>query len=102
MRYGRTLFSKNIDKNIRQELKINIISKFYEVIWNSIIIKLDKPDTKKHKFADKFDRRKSLVRYKGQNYEIMFEIGKKDGVSTLYGIEHIKKTKKIDLNPHNK
>ena len=47
---------------------------------------------KNHTFADTFDRRKCIIEYKKQKYIIMFEIGKKEHINTLYGIESIDKT----------
>ena len=89
--YGKTFFDSRIDKNIRKELKANIIANLKEIIENSVIYQKDREDTKNHIFANTFDRRKSIIDYKGQKYKIMFEIGKKDGKNTLYGVEHIKK-----------
>ena len=94
LRYGNTNFNKKTDKNLKVELKANIISNLKDVIENSKITQKDRMDTKNHVFANTFDRRKSIISYKNQRYEIMFEVGKKDGINTLYGIEHIKKTQK--------
>ena len=89
--YGDTLYDAATNKNIRFEIKANVIANLESVIKNSTLYQKGRKDTKKHTFADCFDRRKCLVEYKGKRYKIMFEIGKKDGVNTLYGIEHIKK-----------
>lgn len=98
LKNGKTNFDKRISNNIRSELKSNIIANLDSVISNSILYQSDKVDTKNHSFADKFDRRKSLIRYNNQNYEIMFETGKKNNVNTLYGIESIKKVNKNRLS----
>ena len=92
LKNGKTNFDKRIDANIRNELKANVITNLDNVIANSKIYQADLKDTKNHTFADTFDRRKSIINYKGQNYEVMFEIGKKNGRNTLYSIEKIKKT----------
>ena len=95
---GKTLFDKRIPTDIRNELKANIIGNLDIVIPTSVIYQADRIDTNNHTFADTFDRRKAIVNYKNQNYEIMFEVGKKDGLNTLYGIENIKKTNKKSLS----
>ena len=97
LRYGKNNFNRNIDKKIRIELKANIIANIDKIISESKIYQKDRKDTKNHTFADTFDRRKCIIKYKGQKYEIMFEIGKKMKTNTLYGIESIDKTNKKDL-----
>ena len=89
--YGKTLFDSRIDKKIRKELKANIIINLEDIINNSNLYQKDRIDKKNHDFANTFDRRKSIIIYKEVKYKIMFDIGKKDGISTLYGIESIKK-----------
>ena len=89
--YGKTLFDRRIEKNIRNELKANIIVNINEIIENSVIYQKNRKDNKDHNFADTFNRRKAIILYKDIKYKIMFEVGKKDGKNTLYGIEHIKK-----------
>ena len=89
--YGKTLFDRYIEKNIRKELKANIIVNLKEIIENSMLYQKDRIDTKSYEFADTFDRRKSIIIYKDVKYKIMFDIGKKNGTNTLYGIESIKK-----------
>ena len=98
LKNGHTNFDKRIDTNIRNELKANIIGNLKQVISISEIYQANKQDTKNHTFADTFDRRKALVKYNDQNYEVMFEIGKKNNVNTLYGIENIKRTNKNRLS----
>ena len=98
LKNGHTNFDKRIDTNIRNELKANIIGNLKQVISISGIYQANKQDTKNHTFADTFDRRKALVKYNDQNYEVMFEIGKKNNVNTLYGIENIKRTNKNRLS----
>lgn len=95
LKNGRTNFNKKIDKDIRQELKANIIGNLENVIKISRIYQKNRPDTKDHSFADTFDRRKSLISYKNETYEIMFEIGKKENLNTLYSIENIKKIGRV-------
>lgn len=95
---GHTNYSKNIDGKTRIELKANIINNIKEVVENSIIYKANRIDTKGHTFADSFDMRKSLINYKGKNYEVTFNVGKKNGRNTLYGIESVKKTQKNKLS----
>ena len=105
--HGNTLFDSKINRNLRDELKANVITNIEDIVKSSRLYQFDRPDTKNHTFADYFDRRKSVFSYKGQNYEVMFEIGKKNGKNTLYGIEHIKKisnslsqdTKKVSKLP---
>ncbi len=94
LKNGKTNFDKRIPQNIRYELKANIIGNLDNIIKTSTIKKADILDTKGHDFANTFDRRVSIFNYKGQNYEIMFEVGKKNGLNTLYSIENIKKTQK--------
>lgn len=101
LRYGETNFDKKIAPSLRQELKANVISNLQDVISNSVLYQTNLKDTKNHNFADTFDRRKSIISYKGQNYEVMFEVGKKDGRNTLYGIENIKRTQKNRLSYPN-
>lgn len=101
LRYGETNFDKKIAPSLRQELKANVISNLQDVISNSVLYQTNLKDTKNHNFADAFDRRKSIISYKGQNYEVMFEVGKKDGRNTLYGIENIKRTQKNRLSYPN-
>lgn len=91
LKNGRTLFDKRIDTSIRDELKTNIIGNLDSIISTSKIYQANLKDTKNHEFADTFDRRISNFKYKNQNYKVMFEIGKKGGINTLYGIENIKK-----------
>ena len=91
LKNGNTNFNKKIDKSIRNELKANIISNLDNIISNSIIYQANRADNKDHSFADTFDRRKSYFKYKGNNYEVMFSVGKKKGVNTLYSIDNIKK-----------
>lgn len=91
LKNGKTNFNKNIDKDIRFELKANIIGNLENIIKTSRIYQRDRVDTKNHTFADTFDRRKSYIQYKGNRYEVMFEVGKKNGRNTLYSIENIKK-----------
>lgn len=98
LKNGKTNFDKRIDVSLRNEIKFNVIANLDYVIKTSRIFQNDLKDTKNHTFADTFDRRKSIIKYKNQNYEVMFEIGKKDGINTLYSIENIKRTKKIDLS----
>lgn len=95
LKNGKTNFDKRIDANIRNELKANIITNLDNVIKSSRLYQADRLDTKDHSFADTFDRRKSIITYKGNNYEVMFEIGKKGGRNTLYSIENIKKINHI-------
>ena len=85
------MFDSRIDKKIRKELKANIITNLEDIIEKSKIYQKDRKDIKNHSFANTFDRRKCIVSYKKVNYKVMFDIGKKDGINTLYGIEHIKK-----------
>ena len=91
LKYGNTNFSKNINAKDRQEIKANIIANLDKIIENSKIYQKDRIDTKNHKFANSFDRRKTFFIYKNTLYEVMFEIGKKDNINTLYSIENIKK-----------
>lgn len=91
LKNGHTNFDKRIEQNIRSELKSNIVANLESVISHSTMYQKDRPDTKDHNFANVFDRRKSMVEYKGQKYEVMFEIGKKNEMNTLYSIENIKK-----------
>lgn len=72
-------------------MKANIIVNLKEIIENSMLYQKDRIDAKSHEFADTFDRRKSIIIYKDVKYKIMFDIGKKNGTNTLYGIESIKK-----------
>ena len=72
---------------------LNIYSNLEKVVFYSVIIQEGKKDTKNHKFANEFDRRKTIISYNGQKYEVMFEVGRKDEINTLYGIEHIKRKK---------
>lgn len=95
LKNGRTNFNKNVPQDIRYELKANIIGNLKNILSTSRIYQKDRIDTKNHSFADTFDRRKSYVKYKGNKYEIMFEIGKKDKRNTLYSIENIKKVGNI-------
>ena len=101
LKNGKTNFDKNISQNIRYEIKANIIGNLESFLSTSQIYQPDRIDTKNHTFANTFDRRKSIVKYKGQNYEVMFDIGKKNGVNTLYGIESVKKTNKNRLSLPN-
>ncbi len=101
LKNGKTNFDKNIPQNIKNEIKANIIGNLDNFLSISQIYQPDRIDTKNHSFADTFDRRKSIVNYKGQNYEVMFEIGKKNGINTLYGIESVKKTNKNRLSLPN-
>lgn len=98
LKNGKTNFDKRIDKTFRNELKSNIIANIDKILKVSQITQANRIDTKNHSFADTFDRRKALIKYKGQQFEVMFETGKKDNISTLYGIENIKITKKISLS----
>lgn len=91
---GYTNFDKRIDKTLRKELKANIIANIEKILEISQITRENREDTKGHAFADRFDRRNSIFNYKGQNYEVMLTIGKKDNVNTLYSIENVKKTNK--------
>ena len=91
LKNGTTNFDKKIDISIRNELKANIITNLDNIISSSKIYQADRPDTKSHSFANTFDRRKSYFTYKGNGYEVMYSIGKKNGVNTLYSIDNIKK-----------
>ena len=91
LNYGITLYDNRIEKNLRKELKENININLKEVIENSKIYQRNRKDTKQHIFADTFDRRKSIIKYKEIKYKVMFDVGKKEKINTLYGIEHIKK-----------
>ena len=91
---GYTNFDKRIDKIFRKELKANIIANIEKILEISQITRENREDTKGHTFADRFDRRNSIFNYKGQNYEVMITIGKKNNVNTLYSIENVKKTNK--------
>ena len=93
--YGNTNFSKNIEIEIRKELKANIIVNLNEIIKESKLYQKNRIDTKEHKFADFFDRRKTVIIYKNHIYEVMFELGKKGNVNTLYSIENVKKIGKL-------
>lgn len=99
LKNGHTNFEKNINKILQNEIKINIIANIDNILLISEIYQKDRMDTKCHTFANTFDRRKSIIIYKKQKYEVMFEIGKKDGVNTLYGIESVKKTNKKTYSP---
>jgi len=90
--HGTTNYDSRIDKSIKTELKANVIGNLSNIIKNSKAYQVDLPDTKNHTFADYFDRRKSIFNYNGQNYIVMFTVGKKKGINTLYSIENIKKT----------
>ena len=92
LKNGRTNFDQRIDKKIMSELKYNVIGNIQNIVENSKIYQKDLPDKKNHSFADTFDRRKAIFKYKNQYYEVMFEIGKKNNINTLYSIEKIKKT----------
>ena len=91
LKNGHTNFNKNVDSNVRTELKANVIANLDKIIQTSKIYQKNRLDTKDHSFADYFDRRKSIFTYKGNNYEVMFSVGKKNGVNTLYSIDNIKK-----------
>ena len=98
LKNGKTNFDKHIDITIRDELKANIIGNLDNIIKKSKIYQSNLPDKKNHSFADFFDRRKSIIKYGDKKYEVMFEIGKKDNVNTLYSIENIKITQKNRLS----
>ena len=98
LKNGHTNFDKRIEVNLRNELKANIIGNLDNIVKHSKLYQADKPDTKNHTFADTFDRRRTLVKYNNYNYEVMFEIGKKNNINTLYGIESIKRTNKNRLS----
>lgn len=98
LKNGHTNFDKRIEVNLRNELKANIIGNLDTIINNSKLYQTDKPDIKNRTFADTFDRRKTLVKYNNQNYEVMFEVGKRNNVNTLYGIGNIKRTNKNRLS----
>ena len=98
LKNGHTNFDKRIEVNLRNELKANIIGNLDNIVKNSKLYQADKPDTKNHSFADTFDRRRTLVKYNNHNYEVMFEIGKRNNINTLYGIESIKRTNKNRLS----
>jgi len=91
LKNGNTNFDKRIDASIRNELKANVISNLNNIVSTSKLYQTNRPDTKEHSFADTFDRRKSYFKYKGNNYEVMFSIGKKKSLNTLYSIDNIKK-----------
>ena len=92
LKNGKTNFDQRIDKKIMNELKYNVIGNIQTIVENSKIYQKNLPDKKDHSFADTFDRRKTIFKYKNQYYEVMFEIGKKNNINTLYSIEKIKKT----------
>lgn len=98
LKNGKTNFDKHIDVSLRDELKANVIANLDNIIKNSKIYQSNLPDNKKHTFADFFDRRKSIIEYNSQKYEVMFEIGKKNNINTLYSIENIKRTQKNRLS----
>lgn len=98
LKNGKTNFDKRLPKNIRFEIKANIITNMENFIKVSKITQANRIDTKNHTFADSFDRRKSLVKYKNYRLEVMFETAKKGNTNLLYGIENIKITKKISLS----
>ena len=92
LKNGKTNFDQRINKKIMNELKYNVIGNIQTIVENSKIYQKNLPDKKDHSFADTFDRRKTIFKYKNQYYEVMFEIGKKKNINTLYSIEKIKKT----------
>lgn len=98
LREGNIKFDKRIPKNFRNELKANIFNNMKDIVENSNVYKPDTPDIKEHTFADTFDKRKSLFKYKDNNYIITFNVGKKNGRNTLYGIDSIKLTQKNKLS----
>lgn len=96
--YGSIKFDSKIPKRLRNELKTNIIANLENIISNSVVYKEGSLDRKSHDFADTFDKRRSIVNYNDNNYIVTFNIGKKGGINTLYGIDSIKKTQKNKLS----
>lgn len=91
LNYGRTNYDKRINKKLKIELKINVIGNIAKILEVSKCIKANMKDTKNHKFADYFDRRECYIKYKEEFYKVIFEIGKRNYINTMYGIENIKK-----------
>lgn len=82
----------NTLKNDIKRLKLRMLPELPNIIKVAQTINSDDDTKGKHNFSkDGWEYKKAIVRYEGNDYEVLLNVGKNDNTRTVYDINNIKK-----------
>ena len=89
----------NTLKNDIKRLKLRMLPELPNIIKVAQTINSDDDTKGKHNFSkDGWEYKKAIVRYEGNDYEVLLNVGKNDNTRTVYDINNIK----INIHRHSR